>query len=83
MVIGMAFRSRRRAVMSGAEELIGAVATALDGFPRDGSLHLHGEQWVPRSTVPVTPGEKVQVIGRQSLALIVSPLAPSTWRSSM
>ena len=77
IVIGMAIRSRRRAVVSGSEQLMGAVATALGGFPDDGSVHLRGETWTARSNVPIAPGQAVQVIGREGLTLIVSPLPPS------
>jgi membrane-bound serine protease (ClpP class) len=74
VVIGMAIRSRRRAVVSGSEQLMGAVATALGGFPDDGSVHLRGETWTARSTAPIAPGQAVEVIGREGLTLIVSPL---------
>ena len=56
---------------------MGAVATALGGFPEDGSVHLRGETWTARSSVPIAAGQSVQVIGREGLTLIVSPLPPS------
>lgn len=77
VVIGMAIRSRRRAVVSGPEQLLGAVGEALGGFPNDGSVHLRGEIWSARSTVPVKPGQKVRVLGREGLTLVVSPLSPT------
>ena len=77
VVIGMAIRSRRRAVVSGSEQLLGAVGEALGGFPDAGSVHLRGEVWTARSTVPVSAGQRVKVIGREGLTLVVSPLSPT------
>jgi membrane-bound serine protease (ClpP class) len=77
VVIGMAIRSRRRAVVSGSEQLLGAVGEALGGFPEGGSVHLRGEVWTARSTVPIAAGQKVRVIGREGLTLIVAPFSPA------
>lgn len=77
VVIGMAIRSRRRAVVSGSEQLIGAVGEALGGFPVAGSVHLRGEVWTARSTVPINRGQRVRVMGREGLTLIVAPLSPT------
>jgi len=77
VVIGMAIRSRRRAVVSGSEQLIGAVGEALGGFPEDGSVHLRGEVWTARSTVPIAAGQRVRVVGREGLTLVVLPLSPT------
>lgn len=77
VIIGMAIRSRRRAVVSGSEQLIGALAEALDGFPSAGSVHLRGEVWTARSEVPIAPGQRVRVIGRDGLTLIVAPVPDS------
>jgi membrane-bound serine protease (ClpP class) len=77
VVIGMAIRSRRRPVVSGSEQLMGAVGTALGGFPDQGSVHLRGETWSARSTVPIAQGQAVRVTGRDGLTLVVSPLPHS------
>lgn len=76
VVIGMAIRSRRRAVVSGAEQLLGAEGEAIGGFPDDGSVHLRGETWTARSTVPIVPGQRVRVLSREGLTLVVAPLMP-------
>jgi membrane-bound serine protease (ClpP class) len=77
-VVALALRSRGRPVVTGSEELIGAVGTALSGFPGKGSVHLHGEVWSARSAVPIEPGGPVRVIARDGLSLIVSPAPVAT-----
>ena len=81
-VVALALRSRGRPVVTGSEELIGAVGTALSGFPGEGSVHLHGEVWTARSEVPIEPGGPVRVIARDGLTLIVSPVPVSTSAST-
>ena len=44
-VIGMAIQARRRPVVDGAEELMGARGLAVSGFPGPGSVRVHGEIW--------------------------------------
>ena len=74
VIIGMAIRSRRRAVVSGSEQLIGATGEALGGFPDAGSVHLRGEVWTARSEVPIAPGQRVRIVGRDGLTLVVVPV---------
>ena len=71
--IGLALKSHGRRVVSGAEELIGAVGHAVSGFPGAGSVRLHGEVWTARSQVPIPPGTPVEVRGRDGLTLLVEP----------
>jgi membrane-bound serine protease (ClpP class) len=77
-VVALALRSRGRPVVTGSEELIGAVGTALSGFPGEGSVHLHGEVWSARSEVAIAPGSAVHVVAREGLNLIVSPAPAAT-----
>ncbi len=66
--------SRRRPVVAGAEELMGATGR-LEETP-DGRLclRLHGEQWQVRSTAPLCAGAAVRVAGRAGLILLVEPI---------
>lgn len=73
LVIGMAIRAQRRAVVSGAEELLGLRAEVLDDFVGKGQVHAHGERWQARSRVPLRKGEQVRVTGRDGLVLEVEP----------
>jgi membrane-bound serine protease (ClpP class) len=72
-VVGMAIKSRRRPVVSGAEELMTATGYAVAAFQGEGRVHLHGEVWSARSRMPVAAGQAVQVSGREGLTLLVEP----------
>ena len=63
--------AHRRPVVSGAEELVGAVGEALEDFDGPGSIHVHGENWQARSRTPVRRGAKIRVTSRDGLVLWV------------
>jgi membrane-bound serine protease (ClpP class) len=73
-VVGMAVRSRRRPIVSGAEQLLTTTGYAPAAFEGEGRVRLHGEIWTARSPVPVTKGQAVRVTGRDGLTLLVRPL---------
>jgi membrane-bound serine protease (ClpP class) len=73
MVIGMAIRARKRAVVSGSEQLIGMPAEVLEDFDNKGRVRAHGEQWQASSRVPLHKGQRVCVTGMDGLTLIVEP----------
>jgi membrane-bound serine protease (ClpP class) len=69
----MLARSRRRAVVTGREEMLGATGEALADFDGDGWARVHGEQWKVRTSRPVRRGQKLRVTGMQGLVLSVEP----------
>jgi membrane-bound serine protease (ClpP class) len=73
VVLGMLARSRRRAVVSGREHMLGATAEALDDFEGEGWARVHGEQWRVVASRPVRRGQKLRVTGMQGLVLNVEP----------
>lgn len=73
-IIGMAIRSRRRPVVSGADQLLGASGIVLAGFPGPGSVRVHGEVWSASSEVPLPAGQAVKVLGREGMVLHVAPV---------
>jgi membrane-bound serine protease (ClpP class) len=75
-VLGLVIKARRRPVVSGKEELIGAVAEVVADFDGKGSVHLHGENWRARSSEPLRGGQKVRVTERDGLILVVEPGQP-------
>jgi membrane-bound serine protease (ClpP class) len=70
-VVGMLVKSRRRAVVSGREQMIGARGEALDDFEREGWARVQGEQWKVRAGGAVRRGEKLRVTGMSGLVLDV------------
>ena len=73
-VIGMAIKARRRPIVSGREELIGAVGTVLEDFDKDGRIRIHGEVWSACSSEPLHKGQQVRVHGMRGLVLNVEPV---------
>ena len=69
----MAMRSRRRPVVTGAEQLIGDLAEAASDFSGEGQVRIYGEQWNAISRVPVTRGQRLRIDRVDGLTLHVSP----------
>ena len=76
-IVWMALRSRRHPVVSGREQMIGAVGRVVADFDREGFVHVHGEQWQAVTDTPLTHGQRVAVTGMQGLVLRVRPATPS------
>ena len=72
-VAGLALRARRRPVVTGAEELVGASGEILADMEREGWARIHSEQWRVRSSVPLKRGSRVRVRARHDLILEVEP----------
>jgi membrane-bound serine protease (ClpP class) len=72
-VLGMLAKSRRRPVVTGREQLVGAAGEALEDFAAEGWARVRGEQWRVRSTVPVRRGQRLRVTAMKGLVLDVVP----------
>jgi len=70
-VVGMLVRQRRRPVVSGREQMVGAAGEALEDFESEGWARVHGENWRVRSRWPVRRGARLRVTGMERLVLIV------------
>jgi membrane-bound serine protease (ClpP class) len=70
-VVGFAVKSRRSPVVSGAEEMIGAVGEALEDFEHSGQVRVHSEIWSAESARPVRRGQRVRVVALRGLTLTV------------
>jgi membrane-bound serine protease (ClpP class) len=66
--------SRRRHVQVGAETLIGAVAAVTEPCRPLGQVRLAGELWQARCDAGADEGDRVRVVGRSGLVLVVEPL---------
>ena len=73
VVVGMAMQARRRPVVSGSEEMIGASGEVIEDFAQEGWALIHSENWKVRSTVPLKRGQKVRVTAINGLVLEVAP----------
>ncbi len=72
-VATLALKARKRRVVSGQEELVGAYGEALEAFEREGRVRVHSEDWNARTRVSVAAGQRVKVTGIDGLVLIVEP----------
>jgi len=73
--VTLAMRVRRRPVISGAEQMIGAVGTVVHQFGTagHGKVRVHSELWDAESSLPLHKGASVRVVQRDGLKLIVEP----------
>jgi len=70
----LAVRQRKRPIVSGREEMIGAKAEALESFSETGQVRAHGEIWSARARQPVALGQSLRIIDIDGLILEVEPL---------
>lgn len=68
-------RSRRRAVVSGPEEMVGSTGTVVDWSENSGNIRIHGELWRARADGAMAPGHQVTVTEMDGLTLVVAPEA--------
>ncbi len=73
-VVYLALKARKRAVVSGHEELVGATGEALEDFAATGRVRVHSEEWQARTASSLKQGQKIRVVGRDGLTLTVEPL---------
>lgn len=76
LVIGAVFRSRRRRVATGREEMLGAQAEVQDWTGGHGHVFLHGERWRAVSSAPLAAGDIVRVSRVDGLVVEVEPDKP-------
>ncbi|UCC15829.1 MAG: nodulation protein NfeD [Gammaproteobacteria bacterium] len=73
-IVWLAVRARRRPVVSGMEQMIGAIAVASTDFDGTGHVLVHGEIWQATCASPVHKGQKLRITDASGLDLSVEPL---------
>ncbi|MGE5524666.1 MAG: NfeD family protein [Rhodospirillaceae bacterium] len=68
--VSLAARARRRPVVSGSEDLVGAQGVVI----QDGWARVRGELWRVASTAPLATGQTVRVVRLDGLTLSVEPI---------
>lgn len=74
LLVGRFYKTSRRRLVSGAEELLGSVGEAMESFDGKGRIWIHGESWQAVSRMPVAKGQQVRVTGQNGLTLNVENL---------
>ncbi len=73
-VVWFALKARRRQVVSGREQMLGATGETLEAFQGEGRVRVHSEEWQARSHHALKRGQKIRVVGMDGLMLVVEPL---------
>ncbi len=76
-VLGVAWRSRKRAAATGSEQLLRETGEVLRWNGLAGTVRVHGEVWSARSDAPLAPPARVEVVAREGLTLVVRPHPPN------
>jgi membrane-bound serine protease (ClpP class) len=73
-ILGVALSARRRPVQTGADRMIGQEAEVLTWSGDGGQVKIQGEIWEAKSDRPLLPREKVRILNRSGLTLLVQAL---------
>jgi membrane-bound serine protease (ClpP class) len=73
-VLGYAVKTRRKPVVSGREEMLGATGIALRDMTTSGRVRVHSESWNAQTSQPIKQGQTVRVTAIEGLTLTVEPL---------
>ncbi len=72
MILGMAMWARSRKVVTGAENLIGRTAVAVEAFTKEGQVQIGGEFWRAISEHPIQKNEIVCILRVEGVTLFVA-----------
>jgi len=72
-IVWLALRARKRAVVSGREEMLGQIGEALEAFSDQGRVRVHSEEWQARTAARLRRGQRIKVVGIEGLTLTVEP----------
>jgi membrane-bound serine protease (ClpP class) len=72
-IVAAAAKAYKRPALTGSEEMIGSRGEVVEWVGTSGRVHIHGEMWSARAERPFQTKEKVRVVGRDGLTLIVEP----------
>jgi len=74
LVMRLFVRSRLAKVVTGSEEMIGALGEVIESNGETYRVRCHGETWRAASETALEVGQKVQVTQRRGLILLVKPI---------
>ncbi len=74
-IIGAGLRAQKRRVTTGSRGMVGLKAVVTERLAPDGRVRVGDEWWNAVSSLPLEPGEDVEITGVDGLVLRVRPLA--------
>lgn len=75
LTMTMLVRSRRRAVVSGVEQMLDSTGSVIEWADEQGRVRVQGEVWRARAAEAIDPGSRVRVKAIEGLTLVVEPEA--------
>lgn len=72
LIVRLAWTSRRRSVVTGAQQLVGATGIVRNWNGTEGHVLVHGERWKAASPRSMAVGQEIVVTGRNGLILEVA-----------
>ncbi len=72
-IVTIAVRSQLRKPATGSEGLIGETGVAMEDFTGQGKIFIVGELWDAECSLPLRKGDKVTVVQRKEMTLVVKP----------
>lgn len=75
MALGMVLRNRQQQIVSGQEQMIGAICIADEDFSEQGRVLVHGEHWAARTRHALKKGQQAKVLKVEGLVLDVKPVS--------
>ena len=73
LALAMVIRNRKQQVVTGQEEMVGAVCIALEDIADEGKVLVHGEHWKARTAQALKKGEQAKVLRMDGLVLDIRP----------
>jgi membrane-bound serine protease (ClpP class) len=73
VAIAAIWRSHRRHSVTGDMALIGSAGQVLSWGSAEGEIQVLGERWHATSASPLKPGERVRILERRNLTLVIGP----------
>ena len=73
VILNLVAGARKRPVVSGGRQMIGATGVVLEDTVVEGYARVHGEMWKVRFGAPLKRGQRVRVTGMDGLVLAVEP----------
>lgn len=76
VVLAMLLRTRFRRAVTGGAALLGAQGDVVSWQGAEGRVRVLSEIWRARAAGPLVPGDRVKVIAREGLTVVVEPASP-------
>ncbi len=74
IILILVVRTYKTRIKTGEEGIIGEIGEAASSIKKEGKVFVHGEWWNAKSEDTIKKGEKIKVIGKEGMTLIVKKI---------